>query len=113
MDPELLENLRLRPLLEAPVCRGMVADARPIQSAPLAAGARHKENGVHGIASRHGRIVAAQRVRLPRRQKLLHLGPKLIRNTPTVVFDYKAHKKCSPFPPKTSPAFPNFQTLLR
>ena len=35
MNPELLEDSRLHPLLKAPVSGGMIADARRVQCAPL------------------------------------------------------------------------------
>jgi len=113
VNPELLEDPGLRPLLEAPMGRGMIADARGIQSTPLDARARHKKDRVHGGAIIHTRVVAAQGVRLARRQKLLHLLPELVRDAPAVDFGHKAHKKCSPFLAKTFPSPPAFQAQLR
>lgn len=113
IDPELVEYPGLAPLLEAPVRRGMVADARPIERLPLAARARHKENGVHGRAIIYPRVVAAQRVRLSRRQKLLHLLPERIGKAPAIVFDNKAHTKKSSFLRQTFPTISRLQALLR
>jgi hypothetical protein len=96
INPELVEDPGFAPFLKAPVGRGMVADAGCIESAPLAARARYKENRVHGVAVGHRRIVAAQGVRLSRGQELLHLLPEFIGDAPAVVFDYESHKKkCS------------------
>jgi hypothetical protein len=95
IHPELLEHSGSCPLLEAPMRRRMVANARGVQGAPLASGARHKENGVHRSAVIHTRIVAAQRMELPRREKPLHLLPQLIGNTPAVIFNNTAHNALS------------------
>lgn len=113
IHPELLEDARHHPLLEAPVCGGMVADAGGIQGTPLAAGARHKEDRVHGSTVIHPRVVAAQGVRLPWRKEGLHLLPQRIRDAPAIVFNYKAHEKSSPFIQKTSASSPTLQALLR
>jgi hypothetical protein len=91
VDPELLKHSGFHPLLKAPMGRRMIADARSVQSAPLAAGAQHEEDAIHRVAIRHTRIVAAKRMGFPRWQELLHLYPKLIRDTPAVVFDHKSH----------------------
>src|SRR5262249_7610378 len=60
--PEPGEHSGVDPLLEAAVGRTAGADAGGIQGVPLAAGAEHEEDGVHGLAVIDARVMAAQRV---------------------------------------------------
>jgi hypothetical protein len=48
-------------------------------------GAQYEEDRIHCRTVRHARIVAAQRVPRPRRQKQLHLGPQIVRQAPAVI----------------------------
>ena len=61
------------------------ADARGVQRIPLAARPQHEEDRVHRRPVRHPRVVAAQRVRRPRRQQRLHLGPQRVRQPPAII----------------------------
>jgi len=80
--PQLLENAGFGPLLKAAMGRTAGADAGGVQSVPLAAGAQPKEDGVHGLAVVHTRVVAAQGVRFGRREQGGDLGPQFIRDLP-------------------------------
>jgi len=88
INPELLEDPGLNPLLKAPVRRGVVANARRVQGRPLAAGAQHEEYSIHRIPVGHPRVVAPQGVRLARGQQLFHLLPQNVGNAPAIVFNY-------------------------
>ena len=50
-------------------------EARVLQGIPLAAGAQHEENGVHGLAIINTGAVAPQGVRLPWRKPGLDTVP--------------------------------------
>src|SRR5215210_1241589 len=113
VDPELLKNSCLHPLLKAPVRRGVVAEAGGIQGSPLAARSEHEENRVHGVTIRDPRIVAAQRVRLWGRQQGFHFLPELVRDAPAIIFNYKSQMKFSFLLQETSATASQFQALLR
>jgi hypothetical protein len=49
-----------------------------MQSIPLAAGAEHKEDGIHGLAIIDAGPVAPQRVRLPGREQRLDALPQFV-----------------------------------
>jgi hypothetical protein len=85
--PERLEHPGRCPLLEAPMRRGGGAQGRLVQRIPLAAGAQHKEDGVHRRAVRHPRVMAAQRVVWPRWQQWFHLRPQFVRQPPAIIAD--------------------------
>src|SRR5215210_4048706 len=113
IDPELLKDASLHPLLEAPVRRRVVAEAGGIQGSPLTARSEHEENRVHGVTIRHAWMVAAQRVRLSRRQQGFHFLPELVRDAPAIIFNYKSHMKFSFLLQETSATASQFQALLR
>src|SRR4051812_48250387 len=48
-------------------------------------GAEHEEDRIHCRTVRHSRVVAAQRVLRPWRQKRFHLCPQSVRQTPAVI----------------------------
>jgi hypothetical protein len=59
--------------------RGMLAEAAPIQSGPLAAGAQHEEDRIHRVALGHPRVVAAQRVGFARAARSAPSPPRAYR----------------------------------
>lgn len=102
--PELLEHSSLDPLLEPAVSRRVFAEARGVQSLPLAAGAQDKEDRIHSLPVRYAWMVAAQRMWFARRYKGQHCLPERIGNAPAVVFYYQAHAESSySFPPCSRP----------
>jgi hypothetical protein len=48
-------------------------------------GAQYEEDRIHCRTVRHARVVAAQRVPRPGRQKRLHLCPQIVRQAPAVI----------------------------
>jgi hypothetical protein len=80
--PELLKDARFGPLLKATMSGAAGADAGGVQRVPLAAGAQSKQDGVHGLAVVHARVVAPQGVRLGRREQGGDLGPQFIGDLP-------------------------------
>src|SRR5690242_17454899 len=48
-------------------------------------GAQHEEDRIHCRTVRHARVVTAQRVPWPGRQKRLHLCPECVRQAPAVI----------------------------
>ena len=61
------------------------ADPGGIEGIPLAAGAQHEENGVHGGAIVHPRSMTPERVGLSRWQERLDPLPQGIRDAPSPV----------------------------
>ena len=57
-------------------------EARLMQSIPLAAGAEHKEDGIHGLAILDAGPMAAQRMGLAWREQGLEAVPQFVRDTP-------------------------------
>jgi hypothetical protein len=57
-------------------------EARLLQSIPLAAGAEHKEDGIHGLAIIDAGPMAAQRVGLAGREQGLDAVPQFVGDTP-------------------------------
>jgi hypothetical protein len=53
-----------------------------MQSIPLAAGAEHKEDGIHGLAIIDAGPMAAQRVGLAWREQGLDAAPQFVGETP-------------------------------
>lgn len=78
--PQLLEHARRAPLREASMGATAGADARGIQSIPLATRAQHEEDAIHGAPIRHPWAMTAQRMGLAggRRQQGLDLGPQFV-----------------------------------
>src|SRR3954471_22077858 len=48
-------------------------------------GAQHEEDRIHCRTVRHARVVTAQRVPRPWRQKRLHLCPQSVRQAPAII----------------------------
>ena len=83
--PEVDEDAGGGPLLEAAVGRGVRADAGGVQGPPLAAGAEHEEDGVHGLAVGDPGVVAAQRMGGPGRQQRYDAFPQRVGDTPLII----------------------------
>src|SRR4029450_6224279 len=96
------EHPGLGPLLEASVGTTLGADPRGVQRFPLAAGAQHKENGVHGAAVVHARVMATERGGLSQGDQRLHLGPEFVREAPTIIVHDQSHGSAS-FPGVLTP----------
>jgi hypothetical protein len=58
------------------------AEARLVQGIPLAAGAEHKEDGIHGLPIIDAGPMAPQGVRFTRWEQGLNAAPQLVRDTP-------------------------------
>jgi hypothetical protein len=56
-----------------------------IQGTPLATGAEHKENRLHGPAVSDTRMVASYRMGLTGWQERLHMPPQPVRDAPAVI----------------------------
>jgi hypothetical protein len=54
-----------------------------MQGIPLAAGAQHEENGIHGVAILYTGSVAPQWVRLPWGEQRLDTFPQLVGDAPS------------------------------
>jgi hypothetical protein len=61
-------------------------DARFVQRIPLAAGAEHEEDGIHGLAIIDTGTMTSQGVWFARREQWLNALPQLVRNTPITVY---------------------------
>src|SRR5712692_8405667 len=102
--PELLEYPCLGPFLEAAMGSTAGAEVRRIQGIPLATGAQHEEDGVHGLAIIDTRAMTAQRMRRSGRQQRLKLRPEDVRHAPVPWLLHSArslgrvhaHPRCRP-----------------
>jgi hypothetical protein len=56
-----------------------------MQRIPLAAGAEHEEDGIHGLPIIDAGPMAPQRVRFARREQRLDALPQCVRDTPLTV----------------------------
>src|SRR6266545_277685 len=109
--PEFPEHSRLGPFLEAAVGTALGAEAGGGQRIPLAAGAQHEENGVHGGSVVHPRVMTTERVGLSRRNQRLDLCPKIVRDAPPIVVHDQSHGSTS-FPGIATPGkYPNRSVL--
>jgi hypothetical protein len=91
--PHLLEDAGLDPLLETIVGRGARAEAGGVQSLPLAAGAKHKEDGFHTNAIRRTRPAAAEAMRVLVLGKQPGDGlPEIVGDVP-LIHDGQIHNK--------------------
>jgi len=66
--PQFQKDAGLGPRLEPPVGGGTGTDACGVQGVPLTTRPQHEEDGIHGLAGLHGRIMTAQRMGLAGRQ---------------------------------------------
>jgi hypothetical protein len=66
--PRALEHTGFGPFNEASMRRRARADVGRVERVPLAARPQHEEDGVHSIAVWHPWVMAAERMRLARRE---------------------------------------------
>src|SRR5262245_2098838 len=85
LRPEFLEDVRLDPFLKAAVRRTLGTDAGGLQGAPLAAGAEHEEDGIHGPPIGHARVVTTEGMRLAGRQERFEALPQRLGDAPAVI----------------------------
>ena len=78
LSPEGKEDVRLRPLLEAAMGGTTGTEARFVQRIPLAAGAEHEEDGIHGLPIIDTGTMTPQGVRFARREQRLDALPQLV-----------------------------------
>ena len=87
--PEVLEDTKLRPLLESVVGRGAGTDEGGVERLPLATGAQHEEDGVETDAVIGARPAATKRIGTDvlgnERRKA---QPERFGNPPAIVFDF-------------------------
>ena len=84
-------------------------DPDRIQRVPLHACAQHQKDGVHRVAVRHPRAMAAERVGRRRGQERLDLLPQPVRHPPTVIAADQTHRR----PPDRVAPWPADQKLRR
>ena len=95
MPPDLVENTRLLPLLEAPVRRARGADPGRAQRVPLHARSQHQQDRVHGVSIRYPRAVTAERMLGGSGQERLDPLPQPVGHPPAIVCAHKAHLSSS------------------
>ena len=105
--PEVAEHACLGPLLETAVRTTLRADPRGAQRFPLAAGAQHEENGVHGPTVGHARAMATERVGLTRGDQRFHLGPECVGEAPAIISGHESHASASFQGGSTPGKYPN------